>query len=195
MKLPPIRDARRYVGLYVYDFGTHVSVGYTAAEIRTLRESQDHRGGAAYEIYRATEAGGFELRGARDERLSAREAICFLRQDGGSARRDFEWLRNAAADSPVPVRVEMYLAELQEFSPPHATGLVYPVAASVALSGWLDEHAFDGGDRVIGGTDVCATLLSAEPGRTDSCQLAALLDYTDRSREEVLEAVHQAVQR
>ena len=48
LELPPIHNPQRYGGLYVYDFGTHVSVGYTVAELRVLRESDVHRGGTAY---------------------------------------------------------------------------------------------------------------------------------------------------
>ena len=67
MKLPPLSHPERYVGLYVYDFKTHVSVGYTGVEIRYLRESAEFREGTAYEIYRVTEEGGLELRGTLDQ--------------------------------------------------------------------------------------------------------------------------------
>ncbi len=42
MKLPPLAQPERYVGLFVYDFKTHVSVGYTAVEIRYLRPFRQH---------------------------------------------------------------------------------------------------------------------------------------------------------
>ena len=81
MKLPPLGHPERYVGLHVYDFKTHVSVGYTGVEIRYLRESEEFRKGTAYQIYRVTEEGGLELRGTLDHRLTAKEAVCFLRHD------------------------------------------------------------------------------------------------------------------
>jgi hypothetical protein len=195
MKLPPITDPQHYVGLYVYDFKTHVAVGYTAQEIRILRESERYRNGTAYEVYRVNEQGGFELRGALDERLVRREAICFLRHDAGKARGDFDVLRVAAEHRPVPAAVEMTLTKVYEFDPPHVTALAYPAASSTAVSGWLTAIGFEGGDRVVGGIDVHATLAAAGGLSIDSCRLRALLDYEDRSAEEVLAAVQNALQR
>ncbi len=195
IKLPTVKDPQRYLGLYVYDFGTHASIGYTAAEIRVLRESEAYRGGTAYQIYGVTDSGVYELRGVVDERLAAREAICFLRKDGTAARRDYDALRHAAEGSPVPCIVQMQLANVWDFEPAHVTALLYAVSASAALSGWLGRCGFDGGDRVIGGTDVHDAFIGADAVRIDSCQLAALLDYRDRPPEEVLKAVSEPVQR
>jgi hypothetical protein len=195
MHLPPIADPQQYVGLYVYDFKTHVAIGYTAHEVRILRESARFRDGTAYEIYRVSEQGGFELRGALDEGLVRREAICFLRHDAAEARADFDQLRAAADRRPVPAAVEMTLTKVYEFDPPHVTALTYPAASSLAVSGWLTGIGFDGGDRVIGGTDVQATLAGVAGLTIDSCRLRALLDYEDRSAEEVLASVENAMQR
>ena len=137
----------------------------------------------------------YELRGAADERLAAREALCFLRKDGAAARRDYDALRQAAEDSPAPCVVELQLAEVHDFKPPHVTATLYPAAASAALSGWLSRCGFDGGDRVVGGTDIHDAFIGADALRIDSCQLAALLDYRDRPPEEVLKTVSKAVQR
>ena len=195
LRLPPVRNAERYVGLYVYDFGAYTSIGYTAAEIRILRESEAHRGGTAYEVYRVTDAGVFELRGVLDERLAVREAICFLRSVATAARRDYDTLCNAAQDSPAPCSVEIQLAEVHDFRPPHVTAMLYPAAASAVLSGWLSRCEFDGGDRVIAGIDAHDAFMTADALRIESCQLAALLDYTDRLAEEVLRTIDRPVQR
>lgn len=195
MRLPPIADPRQYVGLYVYDFKTHVAIGYTAREVRILRESDRFRDGTAYEVYRVNEQGGFELRGALDERLVRREALCFLRHEASEARGDFDQLRTAAERRPVPANVEMTLTKVYEFDPPHVTALTYPAASSTAVSGWLTVLGFEGGDRVVGGIDVHATLAGASGLTIDSCRLRALLDYKDRSAEEVLATVENALQR
>lgn len=195
MRLPPIPHSERYVGLYVYDFGTHVSVGYTAQEVRVLRESEAHRDGTAYHIYRVSDTGGFELQGVLDERLTAQEAMCFLRADGAAARRDYHALREAADGDPVPCAVEMQLAKLYTFDPPHVTALLYPAAATIAMAGWLTRHAADVGDRVVGGINVHATVMSSDGVRIASCQVPALLDYRDRSAEDVLRTVQEPLQR
>jgi len=195
MKLPPIPYPQRYIGLYVYDFGARVSVGYTAGEIRVLRESDEHRDGTAYEVYRACESGGLELRGVLDWRLTAREAMCFLRADQAAARTDYELLRRVSERDPVPCAVEMQLARLDAFEPPHVTALSYAAAATSALAAWLAQHARQLGDRVTCGIDVHATLAHSDGVRIVSCRLPALLDYSDRPAEEVLRSVHDPLQR
>ena len=40
MKLPEIKEANKYTGLYVVDFGDHCGVGFTAGEIAELLESE-----------------------------------------------------------------------------------------------------------------------------------------------------------
>ena len=195
MNIPRTANPQRYVGLYLYDFGTHTSLGYTAAEIRVLRESKEHGDGTAYEVYRVSENGGFELRGANDQRLTAREAICFLRHDGGAARRDYEELRLAARRLPMPCAAELQILTVQSFDPPEAVALLYPAAATTAIAGWLDRGAYTGGDRVIGGMDVHTVLMGGDALLIDSCRPPTLIDYVDRPAEEVLAAASQPLQR
>jgi hypothetical protein len=195
MKLPPISDPARYAGLYVYDFGSHVSVGYTAAEVRVLRESHEHRDGSAYEIYRVNERGGFELRGATDERLATSEAVCFLRHDGAAARRDFESIRAAADANPLPIRAELLLGRFYSFTPSNVTALVYSAGTSATASGWLSRHGPALGDDVRGGVDTCRTLLASDGVRIASCELPTGIDLRDRPVEEVLRTVNEPIQR
>lgn len=195
MKLPPVSDPHRYAGLYVYDFGDRVCVGYTAAEIRVLRESADYCGGTAYYIYRVNEVGGFELRGELDERLHESEAVCFLREDGSAARRDYEAVRRAAQATPLPFRTELLLGRLYAFTPSNVTAVVYPASASVAVSAWLLDHAPALGDDVIGGVEVYQTLLGSDGVRIASCELPASSRFIDRPAEEVLRTTDQPLQR
>jgi hypothetical protein len=193
--LPAIRNPHKYAGLYVYDFGTHVSVGYTAAEVRILRESQAHREGTAYEIYRIGEKGTIELRAVFDNRLGAQEAMCFLRADAGAARTDYNKIKAAADRDPTPCAVEMQLALLDAFDPPNVTALSYPASATTVMAGWLSENAADAGDRVIGGIDVHSRLTASDGPRIASCRLTSRIGYEDRSTEEVLQTVNEPVQR
>lgn len=188
-------EPQKYVGLYVYDFGDHVAVGYTAAEVRILRETEAHRDGTAYEIYRVSEEGAIELRGVHDERLTTREAVCFLRATASAARRDYEAIRAAADRDPVPTDVETQLGTLQGFDPPHVTGVSYPTSAATVMARWLSVHVADAGDQVVGGTDVHGTLMSSAGERHAVCRLRTLIDYVDRSEREVLSAIHEPLQR
>lgn len=195
MKLPPIANPQDYVGLFVYDFKTHVAVGYTAAEIRILRESQAHRGGTPYEIYRVTEAGGFELRGVHDDRLTAQDTICFLRREGAAARQDYDTLRAAANGTPAPCAVQLMLTKVYDLEPPHVTALVYSASATHLVAGWLHAIGFAGGDRVIGGLDARAQLLGSSTLQAASCTLHSTVDFKERTVEEVLETTDRALQR
>ncbi len=194
-RIPGVPNPQAYVGLYIYDFKTHVSIGYTALEIRFLRESKAYRKGTAYEIYRATEQGGFELRGTLDERLAAREATCFLRRDASAARKDYELLEQAAMGNPLPCSTELRLAKVYALDPPNVTALLYPAAASHALAGWLNLSAFNGGDRVVAGIDAHAELQASQDLRIDTCDLPTMIDYHDRPAEEVFRTVDRPVQR
>ena len=195
MKFPPVPHPERYIGLYVYDFRTHVSVGYTAAEVRILRNSPEHADGTAYEIYRVNEREAFELRGTLDERLINWEALAFLRRDEAAARRDYDALLAAARRHPVPAAVDIIRANVDEFDPPHVTALTYRAAATTAISGWLSTIEFEGGDRVVGGLDVYTQLIGAGGPRLDADRLPAAIDYCDRPATEVLATVDRPLQR
>lgn len=195
MILPAIPHAERYAGLFIYDFGTHVSVGYTAQEIRILRESKRHRNGTAYQIYRVADNGTIELRGVLDERLTAREAVCFLRHVGASARNDYDTLRAAAEQSPVPCAVGLCLARLHAFTPPDLTALLYPAPASAVVAAWLERVGFQGGDQVVGGIDVHAAVSTSDGIRIAACNLPTMLAYEDRPSEEVFRTIHEPLQR
>lgn len=193
--LPPLSDPRRYVGLFVYDFGDHTAVGYTAGEVRVLREAEAYRGGSAYQIYRVDERGRVELRGVIDERLTAQEATCFLRDDAGAARADHNQLLRLAEERPLPCPCEAMLGRVYDWTPPHVLALLYPAHAAHLVAGWLQQVNFAGGDDVIAGTDVCGELLAASALWIDRRTLPGAMSLVDRPAEEVLQNVKIPVQR
>jgi len=195
MKLPPVHDPGKYAGLYVYDFGDRVSIGYTANEVRMLREVPEHRGGTAYEIYRVNERGGFELRGSSADRLGATEAMCFLRGSGAKARGDYDELVAAAERVPIGANVEAVLGRVYDFDPPDVTALLYAVSSSAVVSAWLRAHLPDFTGAVEAGCDVHARFTQSSGMRIASSQLAAPMDYTDRPYDVVMAQVGLAVQR
>lgn len=195
LRLPPVHDPQRYAGLYVFDFGTHVSVGYTAAEIALLCTHPDYREGKAYQIYRVTEEGGFELRGVRESTLLSGDATVFLRADPARARADYSALRAAAQREPPPSAIELVLAKGYQFDPPELTALLCSASAADLTAGWLSRIDFRGGDDVLVGPQVRAAIDSLDGLRLSSCVLAGIGEIADRSSEEVLRRVGDAVQR
>ena len=153
MRLPVVEHPERYVGLYVFDFGTHVSIGYTASEIELLRQAASHREGTAYEIYRIDDSGRYELRGACDERLAAQEALCFLHADLTAARSDYDRLTAHAAQHPVPCAAEVILARIAAFDPPGVAAVTYP---GVSFDVLVDKCSRDHGPAAARKTPVAA---------------------------------------
>lgn len=195
LPIPAVVDPHRYEGLFVYDFGTHVSIGYTAGEVKILCQSEDHKKGSAYEIYRVNEQGGFELRGVLDRTLTEKEAICFLRSDPMAARRDFDAIRSTARRHPLPCSAELQLARLDSFEPSEVTALVYEAMKSTAVSKWLVLHAPNLGDTVKGGFNVFTSLTNATGERLEIAQLGGGTGAQSRSKEEVLGTTDQPLQR
>lgn len=193
--LPAIPNPKPYEGLYVYDFGEHVAVGYTAGEIRVLRQSPAYQNGTTYQIYRVNERGGLELRGVQDTALVLQEAMCFLRKDGGEARRDYEVLVAAAQSRALPCNAELRLVRSYGFEPADLTALIYPGWASHLVAGWLGALQASPGDEVHGGVEAFRTLESGGGLTIASATLPSAMDYTDRSEEEVLASTDRPLQR
>ncbi len=195
LQLPSIPDPLRYAGLFVYDFGDHTSVGYTAGEIAMLKLTGEHSAGQAYEIYRVNEVGGFELRGVSDAMMVVQDAMAFLREDPVAARRDYDALRTLSQRSPSPIQAELVLARFYSLSPENASVISYPAFASTQISSWLSKNDFQGGDQVAAGSGVVAALRGQNLMRIASCQLSTVSGHEDRTREEVLTTVHEPLQR
>ena len=89
MNLPHLDNPELYQGLYVFDFGERVAVGYTAEEIEVLLASPEHRGGRAFKIHHASAEGQLSLRGLSRMDVGVREEMIFYRlavgtQPGGA---------------------------------------------------------------------------------------------------------------
>src|SRR5690606_19955904 len=152
MKLPPLHNPERYTGLYIFDFGDHVSVGYTADEVAALMDSGRFPQGQAYRVYRALPDGTMELELIGRETLRQEDGLLFYRHQVRDARRDFDQLVGLAEHAPPSFRVSVQLAKVQSAGAAYVTAIVFPVEAAPRVSGWLNQIKFDGGDFVRGGS-------------------------------------------
>jgi hypothetical protein len=194
LKLPPLRDAQRLVGLYVVQFAHGVSVGYTSDEVALLLRETDYRDVSIFQIHRVDDAGHVELAGIRPADLAGMESILFASRDAAQANRDFATLRRLAAEHPLPCGVRAELIEIPDLDSPHAVCLRYARPASTMVSSWLSRLGFEGGERVFGGVEAESLRQSAgEP--IASVLLPARFEQVSRSREAVLASVHEPVQR
>jgi hypothetical protein len=194
MKLPPLRSPERYAGLYVFDFGDHVSVGYTGEEVAVLMDSGRFPQGQAYRIYRAMPDGTLELRQVSREALRREDGLLFYRHQVREARRDFDQLVRLAEHEPPPCRAVAQLAKIRSAGPGYLTALFYPSECGQQISDWLHRIKFEGGDFVRGGAAEVDCYRGASPVIVDRRQWGDGR-AAPRSAEEVLATTDLAVQR
>ncbi len=192
--LPALEPPEAFVGQLLYDFGNHVSLGYTPGEIAILRESPEYTAGAVYQIYRADAGGTVELRGIRDGPWLQKEAMAFSRSEGAAARRDYDLLCRHAQSAPVPAHVELRLVKRYSQELPYVTALAYPAVASEFVARWISAVSFQHA-QVKFGPEALAAFLDSGAMRLSSCMLPGWFDYQDRPREEVRAAVQDVFQR
>ncbi len=199
LPIPHVVKPDRYVGLHVFDFGTHVGVGYTAGEVCLLQGEKAYAGGQAYEIYRVGESGGFELRGVGASQVGAMEALCFLYAHAEAAQSQYQWLCDRACEEPIDCETRIHLARLDDFQPSDVVALAYLGVVSGVVAGWLGRVGFPAADvaavDVIAGRDAYESVRRGTGERRASGFLASHWDYRDRGREELLATVDLAVQR
>jgi len=193
-KLPPLRDPLRYRGLYIFDFGDRVVVGYTAEEIEYLLSEPQYAGGVVYKIQRAHADGTLELRGVSPSNWSRATGIVFWFDAADQARAAYDELRNRAEGQNPPGLIDLTLCHLASQMPGYAMVMRYVQELDEAVSSWLLELDYDAGIIVEGGAaPVHQVAFGAE--QLEHCELEPTEFYKSRSRDEVLETVRFAVQR
>ncbi len=102
MKLPELKNSEKYVGLYIFDFGDHCGVGFTAEEVAELFDSEKYKNCKAYKIHKAYPDGKLELKGVRAEIFQLEAGMFFYSRARETARRDFKGLVNLAVKTAPP---------------------------------------------------------------------------------------------
>ncbi len=197
MNLPTVEQSEQYSGLYVFDFGDWVALGYTAEEIAVLLESEQYRSGHVYKIVRATPAGQMELRGVAPERFQFESGMFFNRDSLEAARADFDQLKRAAQRRGTPGRTFLHLADRgrHEGVPRYLTALIYPAEYEDEMARWLSAADYAGGDTVEGGISHVTNYYDQQNLILDRQQLWSRPAIPSRCPDEVLGSVRQAVQR
>ena len=194
MRLPALTTAERYVGLYVFDFGDQVAVGYTADEIAVLLESEKYVEGKVYRIHRALPDGTMELQGVPRRKFQLEDGLLFYRAQAEAARAEYDELIELASDEPPPCRMKVQLARIEGAKHKHLAAIIFPAEFTHDVSDWLIRIGFEGGDFVEGGPSQVTDYYAAHPVVIDRRQLWPA-DSDSRSAQEVLATTHLAVQR
>ncbi len=195
-RLPRLTNPERYQGRYVIDFGDGISVGYVAAEVAALFDTNQFPRMRAFRIYRALPDGTVSLVSVSKERFrsQAQEALFFLRDDEPLARDDFDTLRDLAEGKfPCPARLE--LAEIAGRDWPFLTVLIYPADHTEDVSRFLLSLNYQGGEMVEIGTGQLASFRQGNPRILEAVEITPVPGEAARPLEELLATRQYALQR
>ncbi len=193
MKLPVVKQADRYVGLYVVDFGDSSSVGFTAEEVAEILDSEKYKDCKVYKIYRAYPDGRMELKGVRGDSFNLEAGMFFYEDSELEASRDFKQLVNTAVQSAPPCRAKVQLAKYSDDK--FATALIYPAEYDDEVSRWLLDNDYTTKGVAEGGTAAVARYYQANPEILERHQLFSKSSIESRTGEELLANLKVAVQR
>ena len=193
MKLPELKNSEKYVGLYVFDFGDHSGVGFTAEEVAELFESEKYRDCKAYKIHGAYPDGKLELKGVPAEIFQLEAGMFFYASDLETAKRDFKGLVNLAVKAAPPCRAKVHLAEYSEEK--LVTALIYPAEYDGQMSAWLLDGNYRTAGAAEGGLEAVQRYYDSKPEILDRHQLFGQSEYQNRTGQELLAGVKLAVQR
>jgi len=193
MKLPKLEKSDRYEGLYVFDFGDHAGVGFTAEEVAELLDSERYREGKVYKIHRAYPDGRLELKGVPAERFQLEAGMLFHAKDEVTAQDDFKRLVSLAVRTPPPCRAKVHLARYAGDG--YAVALIYPAEHDEEISSWLLNGDYRTSGQAEGGVGAVERYYRDNPEVLDRHQLFGAGENLSRTGEELLESVVRAVQR
>jgi len=193
MKLPKLQNSEKYVGLYIFDFGDHSAVGFTAEEVAELLESEKYKHAKAYKIHRAYPDGRLELKGVRPETFQLETGLFFYSNDLETTRRDFKKLVNLAVETAPPYRTKVHLAKYRNDK--FAVAIIYPAEYDDEISLWLLNGNYKTAGAVEGGIGPVQRYYDNKPEILDRHQLFGKSEFESRTGEELLAGLKLAVQR
>ncbi len=193
MKLPELEKPEKYVGLYIFDFGDHTGVGFTAEEVAELLESEKYKDGKVYKIHKAYPDGRLEIKGVPGETFQLETGMFFYSSELETARRDFKGLVNLAVKSSPPCRAKVHLAKYGDDK--LVVALIYPAEYDGEFSSWLLDGEYRTGGAAEGGVGAVQRYYDQEPEILDRHQLFGQSETISRTGSELLSSLKMAVQR
>lgn len=193
MKLPELENPKKYVGLYIFDFGGHCGVGFTAEEVAELFESEIYKSCKAYKIYKAYPDGKLELKGVRAELFQLEAGMFFYTSALETAGGDFKRLINLAVKTIPPCRAKIQLAKYNDNK--FVTALIYPAEYDDEISIWLTKGDYKTTGAADGGIEAVERYYAHKPQVVDKHQLYSKSVPESRTGEDLLACVKMAIQR
>ena len=193
MKLPELEKPEKYVGLYIFDFGDHTGVGFTAEEVAELLESEKYRDGKVYKIHKADPDGRLELKGVPSDTFQLEAGMFFYSGELETARRDFKGLVNLAVKSSPPCRAKVHLAKYADDK--LVVALIYPAEYDGEFSSWLLDGEYRTSGAAEGGVGAVQSYYDRQPEILERHQLFGQSEAISRTGSELLTSLKMAVQR
>jgi hypothetical protein len=193
MKLPELKKPEKYVGLYIFDFGDHAGIGFTAQEVAELLESEKYKDGKVYKIHKAYPDGKLELKGVRAEIFQLEVGMFFYSSELEPARRDSKQLVNLAVKTAPPCRAKVHLAKYNDDK--FVVALIYPAEYDDEISSWLLDGEYKTGGAAEAGSEAVQRYYDYKPQILDRHQLFGKSALMSRTGEELLASIKLAVQR
>ncbi|MHC4572484.1 MAG: hypothetical protein ACYS0C_10475 [Planctomycetota bacterium] len=193
MKLPKLQNCKKYVGLYIFDFGDHTGVGFTAQEVAELLESEKYKNGKVYKIHKAYPDGKLELKGVRAEAFQLEAGMFFYSSNLETAKADFKALINLAVKTPTPCRAKTHLAKYSHNK--FVAALIYPAEHDDEVNRWLLDGEYKTIGTAEGGIEAVQRYYDIKPQILDRHQLFSKSEHKSRTGEELLASIKLAVQR
>ncbi|HAL44691.1 MAG: hypothetical protein A2Y12_05150 [Planctomycetes bacterium GWF2_42_9] len=169
MKLPDIKNADRYKGLYVVDFGGHSGIGFAAEEVAELLESEKFKDIKVYKIYRAYPDGKMELKGVPNEIFELEAGMFFFESDESTAKGDYKRLTNAAITNAPPTRAKVHFAKYGDEK--FVTAIIFPAEQNDEMSRWLLDIDYKTQGLAEGGIDAVKQYYQDKPEILEQHQL------------------------
>ncbi len=193
MKLPEIKNADRYTGLYVVDFGDRSGVGFAVEEVAELLESEKFQDVKVYKIYRAYPDGKMELKGVPNEIFQLEAGMFFYESDEALARNDYKKLVSAAVSVAPPATAKVHLAKYSDDK--FVTALIFPAEQNDEVSRWLLDADYKTIGLAEGGIDAVKQYYNDAPEILERHQLFTQRQIDVLTGERLLAATKKAVVR
>jgi hypothetical protein len=193
MKLAEIKNADRYKGLYVVDFGGHSAVGFAAEEVAELLESEKFKDIKVYKIYRAYPDGKMELKGVPNGIFELEAGMFFFESGESVARGDYKSLTGAAITNAPPTRAKVHLAKYSDEK--FVTAIIFPAEQNDEMSQWLLDINYKTQGAAEGGIDAVKQYYADEPEILERHQLFDQKQLDVLTGERLLAATKMAIVR
>ena len=191
--MPKLQNSEKYVGLYIFDFGDHAGVGFTAEEVAELLESEKYKHGKVYKIHRAYPNGKLEIKGVPAQTFQLEAGMFFYSSALETARGDFKKLVGLAVGTAPPCRAKVHLAKYSNDK--FAVVFIYPAEYDDEVSLWLLDGQYKTSGAAEGGIEAVQRYYDYKPEILDRHQLFGKSESISRTGQELLAGLKLAVQR